>query len=138
MWREIRFFPIQWRDKGKFENFPNSVMEYWQRIVEKLPEITAFYKQSWGLLSDRSWSETKNLQSLIIPNYSIFTSKVGSQNDKVRIIALVHEDLDVIVKDNLMNEKVQTIWLKLTKDTLKKHYCWWNISPMEQTRCFWW
>ena len=42
MWREIRFFPIQWRDKGKFENFPNSVMEYWQRIVEKLPEIKAF------------------------------------------------------------------------------------------------
>ena len=112
-------------------------MEYWQRIVEKLPEIKAFLKtNNVGVCFLIEVDERqKNLQSLIIPNYSIFTSKVGSQNDKVRIIALVHEDLDVIVKDNLMNEKVQTIWLKLTKDTLKKHYCWWNISPMEQTRC---
>ena len=125
-------------DEEKKESLKTFQIVSWiigRGLLKKLPEIMAFLKTNNVRVCFMIEVDEKNLQSLIIPDYSIFTGKVGNQNDKVRIIALVHEDLDVIVKDNLMNEKVQTIWLKLTKDTLKKHYCWWNISPMEQTRC---
>ena len=64
-------------------------------ILKKLPEIKHVLKsKNVGICFLMEVDETKkNLQSLIVPNYTIHTAEAENQDDKIRIIALVQRTL---------------------------------------------
>ena len=49
------------------------------------------------------------------PNYSVHTSKTSAPTDRARIVVLVHEDLSVKIRDDLMANEAETIWVELSR-----------------------
>lgn len=67
------------------------------------------------------------------PKYSVHTSKSVAPTDRVRIIVLVHEDLSVKIRNDLMANEAETIWVELSRKHHKNIiiggiYRQWNID----------
>ena len=70
-------------------------------------------------------------------NYSIHTTKVQNNTDKVRIAALIRKDLKFKIRDDIMINNLSTIWIELIKNNSKNVLCCgvyreWNRSDPKE------
>ena len=57
----------------------------------------------------------RNLESLIVPNYKVYYAEAENINDQIRIIALVHDDLDVILRKDIMFKQSGLSYQEITQ-----------------------
>ena len=90
-------------------------------LIKKLSQIRAvLLEERVGICFLIETDDSQNnLQSIKIADYSVHTSTVLNVKDKVRIIALVHNDLTVKIRSDLMSHEVSTIWMELKRDKNK-------------------
>ena len=65
----------------------------------------------------------RNLESTapteVLPNYSAHAAKCKDKSDKVRIMALIRNDIPFKIREDLMSSRVQTIWIEIVRKNSK-------------------
>ena len=67
--------------------------------------------------------QQRNLKQIVVPNFSIHTTKVREDTEKVRIVALIRNDIKFKIREDLMKTGLQTIWIEIIKHNSKNVLC---------------
>ena len=65
----------------------------------------------------------RKIKQNVVPNYSIHTTKVKNDTDKVRIIALIRSDIKFKIREDIMSTNQQTLWIEIIKNNSKNVLC---------------
>ena len=127
--------------KNQEKNFQVISWNIDKGLLKKLAEINhVLSEENVGICFLIEVEDTQeNLNSLnstnpkAFPNYSIHTSKSLSPKTKVRIIALVHEDISFKIREDLMSHNVASIWMEVSRKFHKNLiiggiYRQWNVD----------
>ena len=92
----------------------------WKRKVTAIQDIVDRKKPDLLFISEANLHESTPCHETFITGYNIHKPKTASIFKVSRIIVLTRDNLEVSIENQLMNDKIASIWVKFSKPGARK------------------